>query len=119
MTLSIQPVDPVSRPFFGGVASGIDITSITDYTTYVGDNKRLMTLPIVDTLSTTGTMVVQGFRQFLLQPTANSATNSNNPADADGRFTALYVGVVAPVKAGTVGGSCGVVSGPGKVVLHR
>jgi alpha-ketoglutarate-dependent 2,4-dichlorophenoxyacetate dioxygenase len=26
MTLSIRPVDPVSRPFFGGEASGIDIT---------------------------------------------------------------------------------------------
>ena len=26
MTLSIRPIDPVSRPFFGGVASGIDLT---------------------------------------------------------------------------------------------
>src|ERR1700744_1160678 len=26
MTLSIQPLDPVSRPFFGGEVSGIDIT---------------------------------------------------------------------------------------------
>ena len=26
MTLSVRPIDPVSRPFFGGVASGIDIT---------------------------------------------------------------------------------------------
>src|SRR6202451_2000007 len=26
MTLSIRPIDPVSRPFFGGEASGIDIT---------------------------------------------------------------------------------------------
>ena len=26
MTLSIRPIDPVARPFFGGVASGIDIT---------------------------------------------------------------------------------------------
>ena len=26
MTLSIQPIDPVSRPFFGGEVSGIDIT---------------------------------------------------------------------------------------------
>jgi alpha-ketoglutarate-dependent 2,4-dichlorophenoxyacetate dioxygenase len=26
MTLSISPIDPISRPFFGGVASGIDIT---------------------------------------------------------------------------------------------
>ena len=26
MTLSIRPINPVSRPFFGGVASGIDIT---------------------------------------------------------------------------------------------
>ena len=26
MTLSIKPVDPVSRPFFAGEVSGIDIT---------------------------------------------------------------------------------------------
>jgi alpha-ketoglutarate-dependent 2,4-dichlorophenoxyacetate dioxygenase len=26
MSLSISPIDPISRPFFGGVASGIDIT---------------------------------------------------------------------------------------------
>src|SRR5512140_2629080 len=26
MTLSIRPIDPVSRPFFAGVASGLDIT---------------------------------------------------------------------------------------------
>ncbi|HEY1412565.1 MAG TPA: TauD/TfdA family dioxygenase, partial [Rhodopila sp.] len=26
MTLSIRPLDPVSRPFFGGEVSGIDIT---------------------------------------------------------------------------------------------
>ena len=26
MTLSIKPIDPVSRPFFGGEVSGIDIT---------------------------------------------------------------------------------------------
>jgi alpha-ketoglutarate-dependent 2,4-dichlorophenoxyacetate dioxygenase len=26
MTLSVKPIDPVSRPFFGGVASGIDLT---------------------------------------------------------------------------------------------
>ncbi|HXJ42515.1 MAG TPA: pilus assembly protein TadG-related protein [Bryobacteraceae bacterium] len=96
-----------------------DTTSITDYTTYIGDNKRLMTLPIVDTLSTTGTMIVQGFRQFLLEPTTNSTTNSNNPADGNGRFAAMYLGTVAPVKAGNVGGACGVTSGPGKVVLHR
>jgi alpha-ketoglutarate-dependent 2,4-dichlorophenoxyacetate dioxygenase len=26
MTLSVRPIDPVSRPFFAGVASGLDIT---------------------------------------------------------------------------------------------
>ena len=26
MTISIQPIDPVSRPFFAGEVSGIDIT---------------------------------------------------------------------------------------------
>ena len=97
----------------------LDLNAITDYTTYVGDNKRLMTLPVVDTLSTTGTMQVLGFRQFQLQPTTGNTTGSNNPADADGRFVALYLGVVAPVKQGTVGGACASTSGPGKVVLHR
>ena len=59
-----------------------------------------MTLPVVDALSTTGTMIVLGFRQFLLEPTTNSATSSNNPADGNGRFAAMYLGTVAPVKAG-------------------
>ncbi len=30
MTLSIRPIDPVSRPFFAGEVSGIDITKRTD-----------------------------------------------------------------------------------------
>ena len=97
----------------------IDLTPLTDYTTYVGDNKRLMTLPVVSALAVGGTMQVIGFRQFQLQPTTGVATNSNNPADADGRFVALYLGVVAPLKQGSVGGACAITSGPGKVVLHR
>lgn len=100
-------------------APDADLTSITDYTTYVGDNKRLMTLPVVSALAVDGTMQVIGFRQFQLQPTTGVATNSNNPADANGRFVALYLGVVAPVKQGTAGGACAITNGPGKVVLHR
>lgn len=97
-----------------------DITSQTDYTLYAGDNRRLMTLPVVDALSTTGTMTVLGFRQFLLQPTTNFATAaSNNPADGDSRFTVMYAGVVAPVKQGSIGPACGISTGPGKVVLHQ
>ncbi len=97
----------------------VDVNAITDYTTYIGDNKRLMTLPVVTALATDGTMQVLGFRQFQLQPTTGSATASNVPTDANGRFVALYLGVVAPVKQGTVGGACAISSGPGKVVLHR
>ncbi len=100
-------------------APDADLNPLTDYTTYVGDNQRLMTLPVVSALAVGGTMQVIGFRQFQLQPTTGVATNSNNPADADGRFVALYLGVVAPLKQGSVGGACAITSGPGKVVLHR
>ena len=97
-----------------------DVQTETDYTVYTGNNRRVLTLPIVDALSTAGTMTVLGFRQFLLQPTTNFATaSSNNPSDGDSRFVAMYLGVVAPVKQGSIGPACGVTSGPGKVVLHQ
>jgi Flp pilus assembly protein TadG len=94
-----------------------DTTAITDYTTYQGNNRRLMTLPVVDALSTTGAMTVLGFRQFLFEPTSGAAANT--PADGDSRFIAMYVGSVAPVKQGRFDGACGVTSGPGKVVLNQ
>lgn len=98
-----------------------DQTDLDDYTLYVGTGKRVLTIPIVDALSTTAaTMAVQGFRQFLLEPTVgNTASAANNPSDVNGRFAALYLGTVMPVKQGSFGGTCGVTSGPGKVVLHR
>ena len=91
-----------------------DPAYITDYTTYQGNNRRVMTLPVVDGL---GTLNVLGFRQFLLEPNPDGSVN--NPADADGRFIAMYLGVVAPVKQGRFDGACALSSGPGKVVLHQ
>ncbi len=98
-----------------------DVAAQTDYQSYQGNGKRLITVPIMDALSTTaGTMVVLGFRQFLLQPTTGFVTaSSNNPADGNSRFAAMYLGVVAPVKQGAMGPACGVTHGPGKVVLHQ
>ena len=90
-----------------------DSTYVADYPTYQGNNRRLMTLPIVDS-----TLTVLGFRQFLLEPNDVAGT-LNNPTDADGRFVVQYLGVVAPVKQGRMDGSCGVTTGPGKVVLHQ
>ncbi len=98
------------------VTSNIDPTTSPDYTAYAGNNRRLMTLPVVDTIST---LNVVGFRQFLLMPTTGVTPLSNNPADGDGRFVALYAGVVAPVQQGRFDGSCALTSGPGKVVLHQ
>jgi Flp pilus assembly protein TadG len=96
-------------------APDTDAAYITEYTQYQGNNRRLMTVPIVDGLST---LNVLGFRQFLVEP--NSDGTPNNPADADGRFIAMYVGVVAPVKQGRFDGpACPVSVGPGKVVLHQ
>ncbi|MCS7026124.1 MAG: pilus assembly protein TadG-related protein [Bryobacteraceae bacterium] len=93
-----------------------DLNDLEDYTGYTGNTRRILTIPIVDILNPTGTMVVLGFRQFLLQPAPNSTGIS--PNDGNGRFIATYLGNVAPLRQGRFG-SCGVTSGPGKVVLHR
>ena len=88
-------------------------------TGYAGTNQRIVTLPIVDALSTTTSRTVEAFRQFLLQPTAGTSPSSNTPSDANGRFLAMYLGNVAPVRQGRFDGACGVTSGPGKVVLQQ
>ena len=104
-----------------------DTLSETDYTTYVGNNRRVLTLPVVNALSTTpATMQVVGFRQFLMEPTTTSTASpqANVPSDVDGRFVAMYLGSVAPVKQGNLSEvgmniSCGISTGPGKVVLFQ
>ncbi len=93
--------------------------SITDYPSYDGNSRRVITVAVVDALSTGGAMQVQGFRQFLLNPTPGVDPVANNPADANGRYAALYLGSVMPVKQGRFDGSCGATAGPGKVVLHQ
>ena len=96
-----------------GYAQDTDVTYVTDYSAYAGNNRRLMTLPVVDSLAT---LTILGFRQFLLEPNDAGGT-INNPADGDGRIVAMYVGVKAPVKQGRFDGSCAATAGPGKVVL--
>ena len=110
-----------------GYTADIDTLTETDYTAYTGNNRRVITIPIVDALSTTAaTMNVLGFRQFLLEPTTTStaAPQANIPTDGDGRFAAMYIGSVVPVKQGNLSEvglniSCGIQNGPGKVVLHQ
>ena len=90
---------------------------------------RIITVPIVDSL---GSLLVVGFRQFLLIPPADGSGNLN-PADTSGRFIAMYMGMSpadsnttpAPVRQGII--SCPsatgppgfTIQGPGKVVLHQ
>jgi hypothetical protein len=103
-----------------------DTLTETDYTAYSGDGRRILTLPVVmGPLLATGVQVL-GFRQFLLEPTTTStaAPQANIPSDGDGRFIAMYLGSVAPVKQGSISEtgmniSCGIQNGPGKVVLHQ
>jgi len=85
------------------------------YTSYMGDNERILTLPVIDGATT---LNVQCFLQFLLEPD-DSSGDANNPADANGRFIAMYLGNVAPIKQGRFDGGCGLTSGPGKVVLQQ
>ncbi len=114
---NITDVGTVASAYTGDT----DLTpAITDYTSYAGNNTRVMTVPIVAALATDGSMTVLGFRQFLLEPTPNVTPVANDPTDAGGRFTAMYIGVVKPVKQGSISApSCSISSGPGKVVLHQ
>jgi Flp pilus assembly protein TadG len=86
------------------------------YSDYTGDARRIITIPIVDALSSGANMTVLGFRQFLLIP--NQGALNINPSDMFGRFVAMYIGSVAPVKQGRFDG-CQQTAGPGKVVLHQ
>ena len=86
------------------------------YTDYTGDGRRIITIPIVDTVSSSANMTVLGFRQFLLIP--NQGALNIDPSDMYGRFVAMYIGSVAPLKQGRFDG-CQQTAGPGKVVLHQ
>ena len=96
-----------------------DLTDLDDYTAYVGNMRRIITVPIVDALST-GAMTVLAYRQFLVEPDPGNATIT--PQDANSRFVALYIGSVMPIKGSVPPRpdntlSCTITSGPGKVVL--
>lgn len=93
-----------------------DISDYDTYADYTGNGRRIVTLPIVDQVSGTVEMNVLGFRQFLLIP-AQGGSNIV-ASDAFGRFAAMYIGSVAPVKQGRFDG-CQITNGPGKVVLHQ
>jgi hypothetical protein len=107
-----------------------DIADYDDYTAYGGNGRRIITVPIVDVLSTSAanTMNVLGFRQFLVTPTPNPNTGlGNDPSDGHGKFNAIYIGSLVPVKQGFYTAlvppapvaACSIASGPGKVVLHQ
>lgn len=94
-----------------------DLADTEDYTTYTGNNRRIITVPVVETISAGGTMLVLGFRQFLLMPSPGDTTVS--AGDTNGRFVAMYIGNPMPLRSGRLEGCTGLASGPGKVVLHR
>ena len=110
---AVTDVDTISTAYI----ADRDVTDLDDYTAYTGSVRRVITVPIVDTLTAAGPMTIQGFRQFLVEPTVNNA--GNDPSDTNGRFSALYIGSVVPLKQGRFDGACSATSGPGKVVLHQ
>jgi hypothetical protein len=93
-----------------------DTADYDAYADYSGNGRRLITVPVVDTVSDSANMTILGFRQFLVIPTQGATII--NPADSLGRFVALYAGSVAPLKQGRFDG-CQLSAGPGKVVLHQ
>ena len=101
------------------------IAQTDPYTSYLGNGRRILTLPVVDalTVAANGTMTVLGFRQFFLE--RNGDGTPNTPTDPNGRFVGQYIGSPAPAKAGNIDDHYGLAggnlptSGPGKVVLHQ
>ena len=108
----IPEVDTVSI----GYTPDSDVADYDTLTDYTGNGRRLITIPIVDTINAGSIMTIQGFRQFLIMPDPGGA--ATNPADVFARFIAMYVGSVAPVKQGRFDG-CQLSFGPGKAVLHQ
>jgi hypothetical protein len=116
-----------------------DTASYDDYTAYTGTTRRVITIPIVDTLDSSGTpsMTVLGFRQFLIEPGSDGATIEDTITDTNTRFLVMYLGGDStlggnpvPLKSGRFDNwqslSLGCMSadgsallGPGKVVLHQ
>jgi Flp pilus assembly protein TadG len=109
----IADVGTIASAFTPDTADPIDTET---WSAYTGNLRRVITIPIVESLAAGGTMNVLGFRQFLVQPDAG--TSKINETDVNGRFIVTYLGSPVPVRQGTFGG-CTVSQGPGKVVLHR
>jgi hypothetical protein len=93
-----------------------DVNTYTVYTDYAGNGRRIITIPIVDSIANTTSMTVLGYRQFLLLP--NSGDTDIVTGDTAGRFLGMYIGSVAPLTQGRFDG-CTQTAGPGKVVLHQ
>jgi hypothetical protein len=107
-----------------------DLSDLDDYTAYTGNTRRVITVPVVDALSSDPAvpMNVLGYRQFLVEP--DPGTSATTPGDQYGRFAVLYIGMnpadslttPVPLKQGYLGGCQNgytAPAGPGKVVLHQ
>lgn len=122
---SVTDISTISTAY----TADTDTADYDDYTAYNGSGRRIITVPIVDTLATdtATTMNVLGFRQFFVTGNVNPTTGlGNDPTDTHGRFAAIYIGSIVPVKQGfytslptASAPACGISSGPGKVVLHQ
>ncbi len=108
----IVDVDTISTMYLPDT----DITDVTDYAQYTGTGRRVITVAVVENLAASP-LYALGFRQFLIEPDPSAATIA--PADANGRFAAIYIGYPKPLKQGRFDGGCLVTAGPGKVVLHQ
>jgi hypothetical protein len=97
-------------------AADSDVAGLDSWPAYTGNGRRVITVPIVESLSSGAEMTILGFRQFVVQPDQDATTMT--PGDNNGRFIATYIGSPVPLRGGSFSG-CTLTSGPGKVVLWR
>jgi len=96
----------------GSFAAGV---GLQDYATEYGGNlRRLLTVAVVDA---SDSLNVLNFRQFLIEtsPTVNQGLD---PSLTTGAFPAQYLGAPAPIRCAAAAGSCTIVTGVGRTVLH-
>lgn len=80
---------------------------------YDGNSRRVLTAAMVDAGDA---LTVLNFRQFLIEPAAT--VEGLDLSGFTGAFRAQYIGRPVPLRSGTLGGSCTVAAGVGRVVLH-
>jgi Flp pilus assembly protein TadG len=113
-------------PLYGNDVDPGAADGLQDYAAgYCGNQRRVLTVAVLDPDLLPDLLVVLNFRQFLVENAAGLLGLDVSGTSAPPYLAALraqYIGYPAPIASGTVGGACITsnpqLAGPGRPVLH-